>query len=221
MAECPEKNDAANGSAASPTANRPCCITHFDMLYAPQIAAWVRSEQELSWLAPGTPPPLTAAKVAAWGSDGRRLLFWSDVSDVPVGYAEINKMAGRPDQMWIGHCVIDPVFTGRGLGGRFVHGLLALAFDTLAADRVLLVVFPDNKGAIRCYEKNGMTITGRERRYFKKVGREHVLLRMEIDRRCFERIAASTRPPVAVPLVQGKSPPWRSATRRRAAINRA
>lgn len=216
MSERPDTNGVAND-----TSQRPCCITQFDMLYAPQIAAWVRSETELTWLAPGTSPPLTTAKVAAWGGDGRRLMFWSDVSVTPIGYAEINGMVGRPGQMWIGHCIVDPAFAGRGLGGRFVRGLLTIAFDLLAADRVLLVVFPDNIGAIRCYEKNGMAITGRERRYFKTVGRQHVLVRMEIDKRSFERRVASTVPPASVPLVSGKSPPWRPAPRRPVAVNRA
>jgi hypothetical protein len=54
MAERSDKH-----ATTSDTSQRPCCLTPFDVLHAPQIAAWVRSEEELAWLAPGTPPPLT------------------------------------------------------------------------------------------------------------------------------------------------------------------
>ena len=55
------------------------CLARFDPLMAPVIARWARDDRELFWLAPKTPPPLTAAKVVAWASpDGRPLLFCRD-----------------------------------------------------------------------------------------------------------------------------------------------
>ena len=32
----------------------------FDRLFGPTVAGWVRDDAELFWLAPSTPPPLTA-----------------------------------------------------------------------------------------------------------------------------------------------------------------
>lgn len=165
------------------------CLTAFDNLYAARLASWVRSDSELTWLAPGTAPPLSASKVARWGRRAEhRLLFWNGACCDPIGYAELNKMPTDPDQMWIGHCILDPAVRGQGLGGRFVYALLSRAFDALAVQAVVLVVFPDNAAAIRCYRKNGMIITGREEKCFETTRRHHEFLRMEIDRKHFERL---------------------------------
>ncbi|MCG8408094.1 MAG: GNAT family N-acetyltransferase [Phycisphaerales bacterium] len=181
-----------NETASSPVASY--CISDFDALYAPLIASWVRSEEELTWLAPGTAPPLSASKVIAWGNNvGYRFLFWSTDPtsdrqglDGPIGYAELNRMPKRSNQMWIGHFVLDPDCRGRGHGQRFVQALLRHAFQVLTASDVLLVVFPENKTAIRCYEKCGMIITGRERKYFKNTHCTHHFYRMEAKRHQFE-----------------------------------
>lgn len=168
------------------------CLSAFDNLYAARLASWVRSDSELTWLAPGTVPPLSASKVARWGQRAEhRLFFWHEVCSDPIGYAELNKMPTEPDQMWIGHCILDPAVRGQGLGERFVHGLLSRAFDALGMQAVVLVVFPDNAAAIRCYRKNGMIITGREEKHFKTTRRRHEFLRMGIDRNHFERLRAA------------------------------
>jgi len=168
------------------------CMSAYDNLYAARLASWVGSESELTWLAPGTVPPLSAAKVAKWGERAEhRLLFWHDTCVDPIGYGELNKMPADPDQMWIGHCILDPAVRGRGFGERFVHALLTRAFDALAAQAVVLVVFPENAAAIRCYLKNGMVITGREEKYFKSTRRRHEFLRMGIDRNHFVRLRAA------------------------------
>jgi len=180
------------GGASGPSSVASCCISNFDNLYAAGIASWVRGERELTWLAPGTVPPLTAAKVAAWaGRAGERLLFWKRQSVDPVGYAELNLMPSDSDQWWIGHCVIDPATRGQGYGQRFVQALLWRAFEVLEAGEVVLVVFPDNPAAIRCYRQNGMTITGREQKHFKTTRRRHEFLRMGIERRRFRGLLAA------------------------------
>lgn len=168
------------------------CLTAFDNLYAARLASWVRLDSELIWLAPGTVPPLSASKVAGWGRRAEhRLLFWHEVCGDPIGYAELNKMPADPDQMWIGHCILDPAVRGRGLGERFVYALLSRAFDALGMQAVVLVVFPDNAAAIRCYRKSGMIITGREEKHFKTTRRRHEFLRMGIDRSHFQRLRAA------------------------------
>ncbi len=165
------------------------CLSAFDNLYAARLASWVRSDSELIWLAPGTVPPLSATKVVGWGRRAEhRLLFWNEAGVDPIGYAELNRMPVDPDQVWIGHCILDPAVRGRGFGERFVHALLSRAFGALGVQAVVLVVFPDNVAAIRCYRKNGMIITGREEKHFKTTRRRHEFLRMAIDRNHFERL---------------------------------
>lgn len=185
-------NPGSASAAASAAANDlpgACFLSDFDRLYAPLVASWVLSPRELTWLAPGTVPPLTPAKVVGWGKPGgRRYLFWSEALVDPIGYAELNPMPRRPDQFWIGHFVVSPAVRGRGQGRRFHRALLSLAFNQLGAADVLLVVVPENRIALRCYQGNGMIITGRERRRFGNLPTEHVFLRMEIKRHRFERL---------------------------------
>jgi len=186
-------------------------VTLLDPLYAPRIASWVRDEQELTWLAPGTAPPLTPQKVLAWSAQyrGRRLLFWPGPADGPAGYAELNHLSIQSSQMWIGHFLIDPARRGRSLGTTFARLLVTLAFEQCGASEVLLVVFPENLAAIRCYTRAGFSVTGQETRFFETTGREHSFLRMSIT-------PAAYRPQAAFRQVASADacPPPRTAGRR-------
>lgn len=171
-----------------------CRLSLFAAPNAATIAAWIRSPRELIWLAPGTPPPVTAEKVAAWGKQrSNRYLFCTADAPRPAGYAELNEIPGQPTQWWIGHFIIDPDRRGRSLGARFAQALLARAFVELGAKEVVLVVFPDNKRAINCYQRSGMQLVGQERKYFKSTGAEHLFLRMAISRGRFHRLADAGR----------------------------
>ncbi len=194
--------------SADKTKTSRCCLSAFDVLHAPAVASWITSDRELTWLAPATPPPLTAAKVAAWGrGQSHRLLLWIEASADPVGYAELNKMPRRPDRMWIGHCVLDPNYRGRGLGKRFVQALCCRAFRELAAIDVSLVVIPENRSAIACYQKCGMIIDGRERKHFETTRRSCDFLRMSIDLRQFnQRYTAERLSRIAFPFVPNSAP---------------
>lgn len=174
-------------------------VTLLDPLYAPRIASWVRDEQELTWLAPGTTPPLTPQKVLAWSAPyrGRRLLFWPDRAGGPAGYAELNYLSIQSTQMWIGHFLIDPARRGRSLGTTFARLLVSLAFEQCGASEVLLVVFPDNLSAIRCYTRAGFNVTGQETRFFEATGREHAFLRMSITPAAYRQQAARRQAPAA------------------------
>jgi RimJ/RimL family protein N-acetyltransferase len=164
-------------------------LTTFSDAYAECVTSWVRGKQELVWLAPGTAWPLTADKVKEWGQErNRRFLLWTEDVSSPVGYAELNEMPGRTEQMWIGHFIVDPDQRGTGLGTSFARELVARAFLDHAASDVLLVVFPDNAGAIRCYERAGMKSLGRERKYFKATLCEHIVVRMGISAGRFKRL---------------------------------
>lgn len=171
-----------------------CALSSYDVLYAPLIAGWARNARELEWLAPATDPPLTAAKVHAWGrTGGHRCLFWQGEPIEPVGYAELNPMPDRPLDVWIGHFVISPDARGQGLGRLFFQRLVARAFRELGAREMLLIVAPDNVAAIQCYESCGMTPAGRETKYFRNRRRRYEFVRMTMSLARFRRWSAEGR----------------------------
>lgn len=190
-------------SPPRPEAQHRWSLSLFEPQYAPLIASWVRSEQELTWLAPGTAPPLTPEKMVAWSkASDRRFMLWPEGLLQPISYGELNNMPDRTDQVWIGHFLVDPAHRGRRHGTRFVQALLGCAFQRLGAREVLLVVFPDNVGAIRCYQRVGMTPAGYERKRFEATGREHVFLRMTINASAYRDLVAAGQMPGDLPLIR-------------------
>ena len=186
-------------------------LTRFDQLYAPLLAAWVRSAEELTWLATGTAPPLTPAKIATWGADRpNRYLYWRHGHNTPSAYAELNLLHDSPDQMWVGHFLVDPICRGRSIGQTFMSRLLELAFHRFGAAGVLLVVFPENGPAVRCYERCGLTALGRESRHFATTGRRHEFLRMGIGRSEFARWVQAGAFRAAAPEVDPTARPYRA-----------
>ena len=164
-------------------------LTGFDTRYADAIVGWVQSDLELLWLAPGTPPPLTAAKVLAWGKERRRrILYWRSGNILPTGYAELNEMPNATRQMWIGHFLIEPTQRLRGVGTAFAQALVLRAFLDFGVEELLLVVFPENRKAIGCYERSGFEVLGKEKKHFESTGREHTFLRMGLTRRRFAKL---------------------------------
>lgn len=161
----------------------PYCLSPFDKLQASRVASWARDDQELFWLAPKTPPPLTAAKVVGWATaDGRPLLFYRDEIAEPLGYLELNPMPADWGHYWLGHCVIRPDQRGTGVGRHMIGLTLEYAFRTRRAYRVSLVVFPENAPAIRCYRHAGFIDAGEQWKYFSTTGQQHRMIQMTIDR---------------------------------------
>lgn len=165
----------------------------FDRLHAATVAAWVADEQELFLLAPGTAWPLTPAKVFGWVKpQGRAFLLFEDRRDVPCGYAELNPLRNSPDQLWIGHVVLDPRLRGRGIGRRLTQLLIEAGLADPRIDRLVMVVFPDNHAAVSCYRATGFRVTRRERHRFGPRPGDHAMLRLEITRA--EAVAAGIKP---------------------------
>ncbi|UCE59317.1 MAG: GNAT family N-acetyltransferase [Phycisphaerales bacterium] len=149
--------------------------------YAPTVASWMSSDQELRWLSPCTPPPLTSDKVLAWHKPGNSpFLFMQGGDATPAGYGELNRMRRDPDHHWLGHVVIRPGLRGRGLGNRLVGSLVQHAFGQLSAKRISLIVFPDNRPAIECYTAQGFALVGDEFHRFVDGGPKEHMLRFEI-----------------------------------------
>jgi hypothetical protein len=97
-------------------------------------------------------------------------------------------------------------------GFWFAKALLAAAFVRYAATDVLLVVFPDNLGAIRCYERAGMAVIGREEKYFETTHQRYLFLRMGIKRARYLELAAAGRLPTEPPPFRTDLPAIRSGT---------
>ncbi|MCL2330732.1 MAG: GNAT family N-acetyltransferase [Phycisphaerae bacterium] len=179
----------ATQRAAQHAANRPILrrngfeLAAFDALLAPLVARWTRDDRELFWLAPKTPPPLTAPKVAAWaGTDGRPIFFYHDTQPEPIGYFELNPMVADFGHFWLGHCIVRPDLRNAGFGQVMISLGLELAFREQRAYRVSLVVFPENTSAIRCYDRVGFVHVGDQHRFFPTTGRQHRMLQMSINR---------------------------------------
>ncbi len=155
-------------------------LRSFDKLFGPLVAGWVQGEDALFCLAPGTAPPLTAAKVVGWTSDGDcPLLLWAAGQQEPCGYAELNTMESNPGALWLGHLLLRSEVRGQGWGHRFVRCLMEQAFEQMAASGIVLVVFPDNEPAIRCYKRVGFTVQREEVHRFRGPQRDR-MLRMEL-----------------------------------------
>ena len=155
----------------------------FDERFAGVVAGWVETEEELRWLAPSTEPPLNAPKVIAWKKpNGLRFVLTRGDDPLPLGYAELNPMRRDAGHKWLGHVVVNPGCRGHGLGGVVVRTLLSYAFDRLFAERVSLIVFPDNTVAIQCYLGAGFTVLGEEHHRFNDAGPRHRLLRLQAER---------------------------------------
>lgn len=158
-------------------------LRDFDRPAASLVAAWARDASELFWLAPSTPPPLTASKVLNWqNSDVCAMLFQKDGLPDPLGYLELNLMPNQTAHLWMGHCVIAPSHRGLGLGRVMVSMAMEHAFAHRRAETVSLVVFPDNVAAVECYKRVGFAIVGEQRKDFRTSGRTHRMLRMVISR---------------------------------------
>lgn len=161
----------------------PFRIRPFAASLAAEVASWVRSDLELRWLAPRTSPPLTAEKVIEWvRPEGSAHLMVTPDAGEPIGYGELNPMAKRPGDMWVGHLLIRPDLRGRGLGTALTRELSRLAFERYGAERVSLVVFPENHSAIECYHRAGFRRAGVEPHEFTP-GDRVGLIRYELPRR--------------------------------------
>lgn len=160
----------------------PVRLERFEPHFAELVASWVRSEREAYWLAPHTPPPITAERVVAWSVAGRHPLQLMEAGmPVPVAYGELNVLNAAGREYWLGHLIVDCTRRGRGLGVRLVELLIERGFQRLGARRISLVVFTDNLVAQRSYRAAGMRDEGYEVHHFPAYGTSERLLRMAIE----------------------------------------
>ncbi len=165
-----------------------CFLSPFDPALADRVVGWVRDEDELFWLAPKTAPPLSMEKVLHWPGSGSQPMFMRmEGSPEPLGYLELNTMPGDVRHFWIGHCIIHPDHRGNGRGRTMIRLILDEAFDQRQGQRMSLVVFPDNRPAIRCYQSVGFRHVGWQSRYFPVRGDYYSMWHMCVDLHSYRR----------------------------------
>lgn len=156
-----------------------CRLEPFDPRHGQRVLCWISSPQEAYWVAPRTAPPLTVEEVLQWEAPGHQpFLLHEKGRAEPIGYGELNLLNGSARRYWLGHLIIDPLQRGRGYGLQLTRLLLWRAFTRHAAREVSLVVFPENRPAIACYQAAGMRAAGHETHAFAAYGRRVRLLRM-------------------------------------------
>ena len=176
-------------------------LARFHSSHAAAIASWIRDQHQLQWVSPSTEPPLTPEKVCRWPRpDGEAFVLLGEKKDEmdtllaagvpsethPLAYAEINRMRSGQGNWWIGHFIVHPERRGQGLGRTLLSELLKEAFENLRANCVCLVVFPDNKPAIRCYESAGFIQVGTEYHRFASHRPRVGLFRYEINKAAWQ-----------------------------------
>ncbi len=77
-------------------------------------------------------------------------------------------------------------YWGQGYGSDAINALLRFAFREMNLHRIYLHVHDYNERAIRCYEKCGFQLEGRQREALFRDGRYHDVLLMSILREGFE-----------------------------------
>lgn len=159
---------------------RPVCrLEPFHPGYADTVISWIRDAREAYWLAPRTRPPLTAHEVLNWQQPGHHaFMLIAPGRAQPVGYGELNRLAGTPRRYWLGHLIVDPEQRGLGYGVQLTRLLLWQGFAHYGAADVTLVVFPENRTAIAAYRTAGMRDDGFEEHDFPAYGGRVRLLRM-------------------------------------------
>ena len=161
----------------------PCDLVAFDDVWAERVVSWARDAREAYWLAPKTKPPLTAAQLLRWREPGHNpFMLVPRGSAAPLAYGELNRLGLTRRQYWLGHLVVEPPQRGRGYGLELTRQLLHEAFERRGAQRVTLVVFPENEAAIACYRAAGMRDDGFEWHTFAAYGTRECLLRFAAGR---------------------------------------
>ena len=187
-------------------------LRRFTWTDAEHLVRWTRTSRDLHWLAPGTTPPLSVEKIMAWQRPaGEALVLCEAKAVAPLAYGEIHPMRTEPGDFWLGHVVVRPRDRQRGVGGYFVGRLLDRAFRHRGAGRVVLIVFPDNEPARRCYERRGFTLINEEYHRFGESPTPDRLLRFELTRARYEsmRLGGATTPPPPRPRHTPRPEPGR------------
>ena len=145
-----------------------CPVTAGDL---PLLHEWLARPHVAEWW---TPTPSLAEVAREFGpligaqSTTRAYLAFADGS--PIGYIQSYVALGSGDGWWqderdpgvrgIDQFLAHPAQLGRGLGTAMVRAFVRLLFADSAVTRVQSDPSPENRRAIRCYEKAGFRAVG-------------------------------------------------------------
>jgi ribosomal protein S18 acetylase RimI-like enzyme len=129
-------------------------LRSFEGAYAPLVAGWTRTAQEVSLLTGRDEYPFPADILSSWraiADDIQAYLYFD--GETPVAYGEL-WLDDEEDEVELARLIVDPDLRGKGIGTDFVRALLEPARSTGYAD-IFLRVRPDNAQAIRAYLRAG------------------------------------------------------------------
>jgi RimJ/RimL family protein N-acetyltransferase len=145
--------------------NDPDLRRHLTLLYPMSVALEERwFEQQLA-AEPAAQPFAIDARAEALVADS------ADPAWTPVGVCGLHGVDWLHRQAELGLFIGHADFRGSGYGSDVVRTLVRWCFRTLNLHRVHLRVFEDNAPAIRCYEKCGFRLEGRQRQSRFQEGR--------------------------------------------------
>lgn len=99
-----------------------------------------------------------------------------------IGNVDLSDIDGTSGNAWLGISIGDREYWGCGYGTDAMLVLMRYGFEVLNLHRITLNVFEYNQRAIRCYEKVGFKVEGRERQFLNREGRRWDLIFMGILR---------------------------------------
>lgn len=111
------------------------------------------------------PAPYTLEQSLAWvdGLASDPLAWVIEHEGRCIGDARLHSLGEQDAKATYAVGLQSPELLGRGLGTEATRLVLAHAFGAMGLNRVSLRVLAFNEGAIRCYQKCGFVIEGRER----------------------------------------------------------
>ena len=111
------------------------------------------------------PKPMTSQEAQAWVARIEENPHASVILHGGALVGQINLFHVNPVDSWanLAIAIVDPVKLGQGIGREAIRRQLATAFGDLKLHRVAVRVLASNTRAIRCYEKCGFVLEGRER----------------------------------------------------------
>ncbi len=154
------------------------------------FSEWSRDSEYLRYL-DSTPAKLVSKdSTSEWIAGHKGFLFIIRTLDdgKPIGFAELDGIAWKRTDAWIGIGIGDRNYWGKGYGADALRILMRYAFTELDLHRLSLSVFEYNRRAIRLYEKLGFRNEGRKRQFFQREGRRWDLVFMGMVKPEWEKL---------------------------------
>ena len=156
-------------------------VVPFNASFAPLVAAWATSADELDRWASRRDHPLDPEAFSAWNEDPD-VGAWMVLDDGELAaYGEVWRDPIEQEAE-LARLIVDPARRGRGLGVALVRELSASAVSAVSAgfDDVWVRVVPDNPAAIACYRRAGFvrTSSANEHGFNEGQARPYVWMRL-------------------------------------------